>query len=236
MKNLIWLFIAIATCTAETHNAKYDRPFRSHIDPQYIEKTLPNLYPIDHDDDIYNKDFLVNPNSRIVFNFEHARRDQPNQVEKRIENIRPYVHRVRTTPAPRVHIDRTILPDNSYVEIEDNHSFKPQPNFNIPQAPSFPHWDEDIIVIDDSEKNAPILTAANRFSPRDQEEYPLREMRRFKSKNRGQHKYNVHDIEINEFPQFSGVPTNSQSRILHKRASPPPPVPTLSPWFDGFGK
>lgn len=63
----------------------------------YGPSGAPSSVPMDFNDDIYNRDMRIQPSSNFFYNFQHARIDQPPQVEVREENMGKYMGRPRTT-------------------------------------------------------------------------------------------------------------------------------------------
>ncbi|XP_047986505.1 uncharacterized protein LOC125226554 [Leguminivora glycinivorella] len=135
---------------------------------------------------------------------------------------------------------------------------------NVPAPPSFPHWDnlavnnpnnyeqyrQSIVVPEEPAQwqqpeirsrampsysttfepvtFAPVTFAPVTFAPREPVTFAPRAHARHSS--RGNHRFNWNDVSTTQAPTTMPVnaPTAAPSRM------PPPPVPTLSPWYDGF--
>ncbi|XP_063621820.1 uncharacterized protein LOC134794047 [Cydia splendana] len=124
---------------------------------------------------------------------------------------------------------------------------------NVPAPPTFPHWDnlannqnnyenqyrQPIVVTEEphwqepeirsravssfSSTFEPVTFAPVTFAPTFAPRVPMRHS------SRGNHRFNWDDVNT-QVPTTTpiNVPTAAPSRM------PPPPVPTLSPWYDGF--
>lgn len=266
---------------------------------QYAVPGAPSPVPMDFNDDIYNRDMRIPPSSNFIYNFEHARRDQPPHVEMREENLGKYMGRPRTTTqVPFV----PKLSEQSVPEIETVHlhhlsdvksvSMKPYvPQqwdpisshlpATIPPAPTTPKWMD---LSDETfrhhahhkpsrptlngyqhastqppvpEWNKPATFYMNDMVQQPEMSYSSHPMPQYippstehavpagrfaqsapsqqRPSSRGNHKFSWSDVKMPEQP--AAVPTTSTpSAVAPQNRGPPPSIPTLSPWYDGFGK
>ncbi|XP_063532026.1 uncharacterized protein LOC134742770 [Cydia strobilella] len=214
-----------------------------------------NAFPIDNTG--YHP---VGPDTNLVFNFQQIRRDQPAQIELREENIHKYMNRpTTTTPTPIDNGDMSPMRAENptpYTAEQWDAVLKapkydgPVANWkSVPAPPTFPHWDnlasnqnnyehhrQPIVVTEEpaqwqepeirgravssfSSTFEPVTSAPVTFAPR----------AAVRHSPRGNHRFNWND-GTTQAPTTTpiNVPTAAPSRM------PPPPVPTLSPWYDGF--
>ncbi|CAG9785109.1 unnamed protein product [Diatraea saccharalis] len=212
---------------------------------QYDQRTT-NV-PMDFKDDIYNRDMRGPTPDRLVFNFEQRRIDQPPQFEMRDENLRQYMGRPRTTPAP--------LPPAQYpLPVTHHHPLtnvplKPVdpkllgPNGShlpatLPPAPNMPKWmDLSDTSFKNQQHHVPNRHLTGYYEPsfptQQQPEQGMSAEDFVRPKERGNHKFNWADVTVT--PQV--VSTTTVATVPIKSNNPPASFPTLSPWHgDRFGK
>lgn len=205
----------------------------------------------------------VGPNTNLVYNFEQIRSDQPPHVEIREENIHNYMNRPTTTsrvPLLRSHPyedgqkPKYPLPYNEmqWQALQNAPKYEgPTQNWkSVPAPPNFPHWDSlsdlaatnplnyesqpvipqqpNVFPEAPEQWNGPeIYNRAQDFMPTTSTMPPMRRHAPRRSPRnsavRASSGYNWNESVDME----DSAPVTSSRR-------PPPPVPTLTPWHDGY--
>lgn len=217
---------------------------------------------IDIYDDIYNQDIWKH--HKLIFNFEQEISGQPTIIEKRVEDIGKYIYRHPSTMPYVQTIEPIIIEDYSDTAIEfetipiesaDNaeelledgdkfDDFEPKKNKQL-KISIVPDQNEE--KIDAFETSSPTTTDQALTNVRTttlgstefnlstkiiSSTQPPKISRMNQNANRGRVKFNLMDfIEGKVYEDVS-----MENETTDKSNQEAPPVPTLSPWYDGYGK
>lgn len=130
--------ILVVTVAISVTSAQFDHNRRHYTTTQQ---------PIDYNEDIYNRDFSINPNSNLHFSFQQLRKDQPPQIDERVENLHKYLYQrpSTTTPSPHLAIHRPRL-EGSRDQWNVQPAAAPIQHAHLPDAPRLSEIDESAVI------------------------------------------------------------------------------------------
>ncbi|GBP44403.1 hypothetical protein EVAR_81318_1 [Eumeta japonica] len=251
---------------------------------------VPSLKPFHVPRESFEENFDINPDSKIVYNFELIQRYQPSHSVNVVEDIANYLRPKVDTRTSLFRVSDRKIPETVAVNKNHVNNFTPiESRISIPDAPTLrcsmlasqvysenenygfhessleqrgrrittttqPTTTQGLNLVFDTKDATnehlswtPEVFERNVFQDEEFGRKPYNQGTptgtvstakkpgyRHSLANRGKHKFNYNDLVTTDVPRPTTENVLYPSTLGNHKT--PPPVPTLSPWYDGFGK